>query len=112
MQAGVPDIKIVLTRLLGDPDLYVSLTAPAPTTAATCLPPTCWYSTDAEGDVVLIPHTDPKLIECVQAQEGANALPCTLHMVVVDHLGVGGGGTASRFSLLPSVIKVRPDLHT
>ena len=106
MQAGVPDIKIVLTRLLGNPDLYVSLTAPAPTTAATCLPPTCWYSTDDKGDVVLIPHTDPKLIECVQAQEGANALPCTLHMVVVE------SGTASRFSLLPSVIKVRPDLHT
>ena len=111
MQAGVPDIKIVLTRLLGDPDIYVSLTAPAPTTAATCFAPTCWYSTDAEGDVVLIPHTDPKLIECVQAQ-AQKLIPCTLHMVVVDHLGVGGRGTASRFSLLPSVIKVRPDLHT
>ena len=106
MQAGVPDIKIVLTRLLGDPDLYVSLTAPAPTTAATCLAPTCWCSTDAEGDVVLIPHTDPKLIECTQAAEGANTLPCTLHMAVV-------GVEASRFSLLPAVIKVRPaDLHT
>ena len=100
VQAGAPDIQLVLTRLSGNPDLYVSLTAPAPTTAATCLAPTCWKSTDAEGDVVMIPHTDPKLIECIQAQEGANALPCTLHMAVV-------GVEASRFSLLPSAIKVR-----
>ena len=102
MQAGAPDIQLVLTRLSGNPDLYVSLTAPAPTTAAACVPPTCWKSTDAEGDVVMIPHTDPKLIECIQgAAEGANALPCTLHMAVV-------GVEASRFSLLPTAIKVRP----
>ena len=101
MQAGAPDIQLVLTRLSGNPDLFVSLTAPAPTTAAACVAPTCWFSTDAEGDVVLIPHTDPKLIECTQAAEGANTLPCTLHMAVV-------GVEASRFSLLPAVIKVRP----
>ena len=101
MQAGAPDIQLVLTRLSGNPDLYVSLTAPTPTTADACVAPTCWKSTDTEGDVVMIPHTDLKLIECIQAAEGANTLPCMLHMAVV-------GVEASRFSLLPTAIKVRP----
>ena len=139
VQADTPDIQLVLTRLSGNPDLFVSLTLPVPTdaaatpphpnpypyrnrnpnpdpnpgpnpnpdrnpdptqvptSAASCVAPSCWSSTDAEGDVILIPHTDPKLIECVQ---GANVgAPCTLHMAVV-------GVEASRFSLLPSAIKV------
>ena len=101
VQAGAPNIKLVLTRLSGNPDLYVSRTAPAPTTSAACLRPDCWKSTDAEGDVVVIPHTDPTLVECTSAQEGLNALPCTLQMAVV-------GVADSRFSLLASWFKVRP----
>ena len=104
MQAGAPDIQLVLTRLSGNPDLFVSLTAPVPTSAASCVAPSCWSSTDAEGDVILIPHTDPKLIECVQGASVQGAAPCTLHMAVK-------GVEASRFSLLPSAIKVGSGFH-
>ena len=88
MQAGAPDIQLVLTRLSGNPDLFASFTAPTdaapvptdaaathpdpepnpnpnrnpnpdpdpdatqlPTDAASCVAPTCWSSTDAEGQL-------------------------------------------------------------
>ena len=106
VQACAPDVQLVLTRLSGNPDLFVSLTAPAPSTASACLAAaSCWQSTDADGDVVLIPHTDPKLIACTQAQQGQNALPCTLHMAVK------GVEASSRFSLLASSFKVGAGLH-
>ena len=94
MQAGAPDIQLVLTRLSGNPDLFASFTEPVPTDAAAthpnpdpypnpdpnrnpnrnpdpdpdpnpdptqvptdsavgamCVAPSCWSSTDAEGQL-------------------------------------------------------------
>ena len=89
MQAGAPDIQLVLTRLGGNPDLFASFDTPVPTDAAathpdpdcdpnpnanrnrnpspdpdpdpdptqvptdaaSCVAPSCWSSTDAEGQL-------------------------------------------------------------
>jgi len=64
------DVQVVMTRLSGNPDMFVSLTDERPTAATAT-----WSSTDAEGDIVLIAHTDEHLAACLSdavAQQGAS----------------------------------------
>jgi len=100
-QAAVPDVRVVLTRLSGNPDLYVSLTDPSPSSSSYD-----WMSSDVEGDVVQIPHTDATLANCTsQAKQSTGGAPCTVYMAVVS------AQKNSAFSLLADTVPVGAGFH-
>ena len=110
------DVQVVMTRLSGNPDMYVSLTDERPTAQTAT-----WSSTDADGDIVLIPHTDERLAACLSeaaAQRGASgghrggdgddrrgAGFCTVYIAVY------GAAAESTYSLLGDARPVGAGFH-
>ena len=103
LPAQPTDVQVILTQLSGDADVFVSTAARPNQGDAT------WKSTNLEGDIITIKHTDAALKACLESPSPTSSPDqpgmCALHLTVAARDG------ASSYSLLATARTVGAGLH-